>query len=98
VAETVNGRTLAFAYDALGRRTHRRTPPGAGSDLAHAWKQLATYTAAEHTFRFDRDALERETARTLDDMLTRRQAIAAKKARASMAKVMWRYQASYLRT
>ncbi|MGP4002870.1 WXG100-like domain-containing protein [Streptomyces sp. 8N706] len=26
VAETVNGRTLAFAYDALGRRTHRRTP------------------------------------------------------------------------
>ncbi|MDQ0938402.1 hypothetical protein [Streptomyces sp. V1I1] len=70
VAETVNGRTLAFAYDALGRRTHRRTPSGASSDLAYAWEGLATYTAGEHTFRFDRDALGRETARTLDDTLT----------------------------
>ncbi|MFJ2113097.1 RHS repeat-associated core domain-containing protein [Streptomyces sp. NPDC087850] len=73
VAETVNGRTLSFAYDALGRRTHRRTPSGARSDLTYSWEGLATYTADGHTFRFDRDALGRETVRTLDDTLTYRQ-------------------------
>ena len=30
-SETVNGRTLSYAYDALGRRTHRTTPGGATS-------------------------------------------------------------------
>ncbi|MEV6420624.1 RHS repeat-associated core domain-containing protein [Streptomyces sp. NPDC051662] len=73
ISETVNGRTLAFAYDALGRRIHRRTPSGAGSDLAYTWEGLATYTAGDHTFRFDRDVLGRETARTLEDTLTLRQ-------------------------
>ncbi|MGK5500372.1 DUF6531 domain-containing protein [Streptomyces sp. URMC 125] len=34
-AETVNDRTLAHAYDALGRRTHRRTPSGATSTLTY---------------------------------------------------------------
>jgi RHS repeat-associated protein len=69
-AETVNGRTMDFAYDALGRRTHRRTPSGATSDLAYAWEGLVSYSAGEHTFRFERDALGRETTRALDDSLS----------------------------
>ncbi|MFE2595649.1 RHS repeat-associated core domain-containing protein [Streptomyces sp. NPDC059396] len=70
VAETVNGRTLAFAYDALGRRTRRRTPSGADSHLDYTREGLAAYRTGDHTFRFERDALGRETARTVDDTLT----------------------------
>ncbi|MDQ0946064.1 RHS repeat-associated core domain-containing protein [Streptomyces sp. V1I1] len=73
VAETANGRTLTLAYDALGRRTHRRTPSGASSDLAYTWEGLATYAAGDHSFSFSRDALGRETARTLQDTITLRQ-------------------------
>ncbi len=70
VAETVNGQTMAFAYDVIGRRTHRRTPSGASSDLTYNWAGLASYTAGSHTFHFDRDALGREKTRTLDGTLT----------------------------
>ncbi|MEU1800421.1 RHS repeat-associated core domain-containing protein [Streptomyces sp. NPDC019937] len=73
VAETVNGRTLTLAYDALGRRTHRRTPSGADSTLAYTHSGLAAYTAGDHTFHFDRDPLGRETARHLDNGLALRQ-------------------------
>ncbi|PJE98150.1 hypothetical protein CUT44_08870 [Streptomyces carminius] len=69
VAETVNGSTLTLAYDTAGRRTHRRTPSGATSTLTYTPQGLATYTAGEHTFRFDRDALGRETTRNLDGRL-----------------------------
>lgn len=70
ITETVNGRTLTLAYDALGRRTHRRTPSGSESHLEYASQGLAAYTTGEHTFRFRRDALGRETTRTLDGSLT----------------------------
>ncbi|WP_411073077.1 RHS repeat-associated core domain-containing protein [Streptomyces sp. cmx-4-25] len=73
LTESVDGRTTTFAYDALGRRTHRRTPSGATSDLAYAADGLAAYTVGEHTFRFERDALGRETSRALDELLTLRQ-------------------------
>ncbi|MFI6415366.1 RHS repeat-associated core domain-containing protein [Streptomyces sp. NPDC050585] len=70
ISETVNGRTMTFSYDALGRRTHRRTPSGATSTLEYNGHDLATYTAGDHTFRFRHDALGRETARILDGRLT----------------------------
>ncbi|MGW3208392.1 hypothetical protein [Streptomyces sp. NPDC001135] len=73
VAESVNGNTLTRAYDALGRPTHRRTPSGAISALTYDERGLAAYTAGEHTFRFERDALGREIARTLGDALTLQQ-------------------------
>ncbi|MEU6774795.1 RHS repeat-associated core domain-containing protein [Streptomyces sp. NPDC046759] len=73
VAESVNGNTLTRAYDALGRPTRRRTPSGATGVLTYDDRGLAAYTAGEHTFRFERDALGREIARTLDDALTLQQ-------------------------
>ncbi|MER5680478.1 RHS repeat-associated core domain-containing protein [Streptomyces sp. NPDC002238] len=73
LTETVNGRTLSFAYDVLGRRTHRRTPSGACSNLTYGREGLSAYTAGEHTFRFERDALGRETARTVQGTLALRQ-------------------------
>ncbi|WP_268256567.1 DUF6531 domain-containing protein [Streptomyces roseolus] len=68
VSETVNGRTTVFAYDALGRRT----PSGATSDLAYGPAGLAAYAMGEHTFRFERDPLGRETSRILDGRLALR--------------------------
>ncbi|WP_037861778.1 DUF6531 domain-containing protein, partial [Streptomyces sp. NRRL S-241] len=70
LAETVNGRTMAFEYDAEGRRTYRRTPSGAVSRLAFDESGLASYTTGEHVFRFDRDPMGREKARTVDGSLT----------------------------
>jgi RHS repeat-associated protein len=69
VTESVNGRTTAFAYDALGRRTHRRTPSGATSDLAYGPQGLTSYATGERTFRFERDPLGREISRALDDQV-----------------------------
>jgi RHS repeat-associated protein len=63
LAETVNGRTIGYTYDALGRRTERRTPTGAVT----AWQ----YDAAGRTVELDasgwlvaieRDAYGREAA------------------------------------
>ncbi|MER5359653.1 RHS repeat-associated core domain-containing protein [Streptomyces sp. NPDC002785] len=70
VTETVNGRALTFDYDALGRRIYRRTPSGADSRLGYAWGGLVECDLGEHRFRFERDALGRETTRTIDDTLT----------------------------
>ncbi|MET9498438.1 RHS repeat-associated core domain-containing protein, partial [Streptomyces sp. NPDC006552] len=70
VTETVNGRTTHYGYDALGRRTHRRTPSGATSTLAYDAGVLSSYTSGEHTFTFERDALGRERTRTLDGHLS----------------------------
>ncbi|MDI3388746.1 RHS repeat-associated core domain-containing protein [Streptomyces sp. B-S-A8] len=69
VAESVNGRTLTRAYDALGRRTYRRTPSGATSTLTYDEVGLSAYAVGEHTFHFEFDALGRETSRSLDDSL-----------------------------
>ncbi|WP_328541835.1 DUF6531 domain-containing protein [Streptomyces sp. NBC_00371] len=70
VTETVNGATTHYGYDALGRRTHRRTPTGATSMLVYDASGLSSYTSGEHTFTFERDALGRETARTLNGTLS----------------------------
>ncbi|MER5312847.1 RHS repeat-associated core domain-containing protein [Streptomyces sp. NPDC002773] len=73
VAETINGATMSFTYDALGRRVGRRTPSGAESHLEYTAGGLTSYTVGEHVFRFERDALGRETARFVDDALEMRQ-------------------------
>lgn len=73
VSETVNGRTMQFEYDVQGRRTSRTTPSGAVSVLAYGERGLATYTAGEHVFSFDRDPLGRETGRSVDASLTLQQ-------------------------
>ncbi|WP_255311172.1 RHS repeat-associated core domain-containing protein [Streptomyces viridosporus] len=73
VAETVNGHTFRYAYDAQGRRTWRRTPCGAESSLEYGPEGLSACMLGEHTFRFVRDRLGREISRTLDDSLTMRQ-------------------------
>ncbi|MFF8916666.1 RHS repeat-associated core domain-containing protein [Streptomyces sp. NPDC015032] len=73
VAETLNGHTFRYAYDAQGRRTWRRAPCGAESSLEYGPAGLSTYSVGEHTFRFERDALGRELSRTLDGSLAVRQ-------------------------
>ena len=68
LAESVNGRTTVFSYDATGRRTHRTTPSG----LTSHW----TYDRAGHptelgsaagTLTFSYDAAGRETRRGLGE-------------------------------
>ncbi|MEU2232235.1 RHS repeat-associated core domain-containing protein [Streptomyces vietnamensis] len=68
VSETVNGRTLTHAYDAMGRPIRRRTPSGATSLIEYTAEGLARYRAGDHTFHFTRDALGRETRRTLGSL------------------------------
>ncbi|MGW8768681.1 DUF6531 domain-containing protein [Streptomyces sp. NPDC055815] len=68
VSETVNGRTLTHAYDAMGRPIHRRTPSGAISLIEYTTEGLARYQAGDHTFHFTRDALGRETRRILGSL------------------------------
>ncbi len=67
VAETCNGRTLASSYDALGRRTHRRTPSGAESTWEYGAGEapVALHTAGR-TLRFGYDPAGREVERRLD--------------------------------
>ncbi|MEV8365298.1 DUF6531 domain-containing protein [Streptomyces niveus] len=73
MAETVNGRTFRYAYDDQGRRVWRRTPSGAESSLDYGPEGLTTYGFGDHSFSFERDALGRETTRTLDESLVMRQ-------------------------
>ncbi|APE22633.1 MULTISPECIES: putative T7SS-secreted protein [Streptomyces] len=68
VSETVNGRTLSFTHDAVGRRTGRTTPGGSTSawvyDAAGRRTELAT---SGHVLTFTHDPLGRETARGIGD-------------------------------
>ncbi|MGH3709217.1 MAG: DUF6531 domain-containing protein, partial [Pseudonocardiaceae bacterium] len=66
LAETCNGRAVTCAYDALGRRTHRRTPSGAQSvwEYGAGEAPCALHTAGR-TLRFGYDAAGREIERHL---------------------------------
>ncbi|MEU8618176.1 putative T7SS-secreted protein [Streptomyces sp. NPDC048623] len=68
ISETVNGRTLTFAYDEVGRRTGRMTPGGSKSswsyDAAGRRTELAT---SGRTMSFAHDAVGRETSRAIGD-------------------------------
>jgi RHS repeat-associated protein len=67
-AETTNGRTLTSAYDALGRRVHRRTASGVECtwEFDGNHKPSALHTAGV-TLRFGRDAAGREIERIVGD-------------------------------
>ncbi|MGW8885407.1 putative T7SS-secreted protein [Streptomyces sp. NPDC055749] len=71
--ETVNGRRISFEYDALGRRTGRKTPGGAVS----AWTYDAAgrrdeLTTAGRTLTFERDAAGQELTRHIGPTVTLR--------------------------
>ncbi|MFE6814191.1 putative T7SS-secreted protein [Streptomyces sp. NPDC057677] len=68
VSETVNGRTLTFTHDALGRRTGRTTPSGSTSTWSYdAAGRRSELTASGRTLAFTHDALGRETSRRIGD-------------------------------
>ncbi|MFJ4967673.1 putative T7SS-secreted protein [Streptomyces sp. NPDC088755] len=70
-SETVNGRTMSYAYDALGRRTGRTTPTGATSTWTYDGAGRHTsLTTSGRTLTFEHDAAGREVARHLGDHLT----------------------------
>ncbi|MFD6112805.1 putative T7SS-secreted protein [Streptomyces yangpuensis] len=67
-SETVNGHTLAFTHDALGRRTGRTTPGGAASSWSYdAAGRRTALTVSGRTLTFTHDELGRETSRTVGD-------------------------------
>ncbi|MER6612810.1 putative T7SS-secreted protein [Streptomyces xantholiticus] len=68
VSETVNGRTLSFSHDAVGRRTGRRTPGGSTSTWSYDTAGRRTeLTSSGRRLSFTHDVLGRETTRHIGD-------------------------------
>ncbi|MEV4333325.1 DNA/RNA non-specific endonuclease, partial [Streptomyces sp. NPDC049597] len=68
--EKVNGRTLTFSYDELGRRVGRTTPGGAVSEWSYdAAGRRRKLTASGREIAFSFDALGREVERTVSDFV-----------------------------
>ncbi|KOG28008.1 MULTISPECIES: putative T7SS-secreted protein [Streptomyces] len=68
VSETVNGRTLSFTHDAVGRRTGRTTPGGSTSTWSYdAAGRRTELTSSGRTLTFAHDAVGRETSRRIAD-------------------------------
>ncbi|MFC8586380.1 putative T7SS-secreted protein [Streptomyces sp. NPDC057217] len=73
-SETVNGRTLGYAYDKLGRTARRTTPSGAVSEWSYdAVGRRSGLTTSGRALAFEHDAAGRETARRIDGGITLRQ-------------------------
>ncbi|MHC6628558.1 putative T7SS-secreted protein [Streptomyces globosus] len=71
LSETVNGRTLSYGYDALGRRTTRTTPTGTEAHWAYdPAGRRTSLTTAGRTLTFERDAAGQELTRTLNPSLS----------------------------
>ncbi|MFI9810132.1 DUF6531 domain-containing protein [Streptomyces sp. NPDC052301] len=69
-AETVNGRTVHYTYDALGRRLTRTTPTGVTSAWSYdAVGNAVSLTSSGRTLAFTHDRAGRELARSLGDAL-----------------------------
>ncbi|MFD7323107.1 putative T7SS-secreted protein [Streptomyces sp. NPDC059875] len=67
-SETVNGRTLTYAYDGVGRRVGRRTPGGSVSEWSYdAAGRRSRLTTSGRTLDFSFDAMGREVARNVGD-------------------------------
>ncbi|MET3988020.1 putative T7SS-secreted protein [Streptomyces sp. PvR034] len=72
-SERVNGRTLTYAYDELGRKVSRTTPGGSLSEWSYdeaGRKSRLTASGREIAFSFD--ALGREVKRTVSDFVSLR--------------------------
>ncbi|SDO28532.1 RHS repeat-associated core domain-containing protein [Streptomyces sp. cf386] len=71
LSETVNGRTLTFGYDVLGRRNGRTTPTGATSTWTYDTAGNRTeLTTCGRTLTFTHDAAGREVTRHIGETLT----------------------------
>ncbi|WP_328786146.1 putative T7SS-secreted protein [Streptomyces sp. NBC_00273] len=69
-SETVNGRTLTYKYDELGRRVGRTTPGGAVSEWSYdAAGRRTKLTTSGRDISFSFDALGREVGRTVSDFV-----------------------------
>ncbi|MFD7233609.1 putative T7SS-secreted protein [Streptomyces sp. NPDC059881] len=69
-SEKVNGRTLTYAYDELGRRVRRTTPGGAVSEWSYdAAGRKRKLTASGREIAFSFDALGREVERTISEVV-----------------------------
>ncbi|WP_156725671.1 putative T7SS-secreted protein [Streptomyces apocyni] len=70
-SETVNGRTMSYEYDALGRRVGRTTPTGAVSAWTYdAAGRRESLTTSGRTLTFEHDASGQETTRHIGDTVT----------------------------
>ncbi len=70
-SESLNGRTIAYAYDALGQRTSRITPAGRTATWSYdAAGRPSAVHADGHALEFGYDASGRETARRIDSDVT----------------------------
>ncbi|MFD7687851.1 DUF6531 domain-containing protein [Streptomyces sp. NPDC059781] len=70
-SETVNDRTITYAYDELGRRTRRTTPGGATSTWSYdPAGRLIELSASGRSVGFDRDEAGREIARHIGETVT----------------------------
>ncbi|WP_406304448.1 DUF6531 domain-containing protein [Streptomyces sp. NBC_00885] len=70
-SEIVNGRTLTFDYDPLGRRISRTTPSGAVSTWTYdAAGRCVSLTTSGRTLTFQRDALGQELTRHVGETIT----------------------------
>ncbi|MEU9678533.1 putative T7SS-secreted protein [Streptomyces parvus] len=70
-SETVNGRTLSFTHDELGRRTGRTTPSGAVSTWTYdAAGRRTSLTTSGRTLTFEHDAAGQEVTRRLGEHVT----------------------------
>ncbi|MFC7928641.1 putative T7SS-secreted protein [Streptomyces cinereoruber] len=71
LSETVNGRTLSYAYDEVGRRVGRTTPGGSVSTWTYdAAGRRTSLTASGRELSFSFDALGREVDRTVADFVS----------------------------
>lgn len=70
-SETVNGRTMAFEYDDLGRRMGRTTPTGAVSTWSYdPAGRRTSLTASGRTMAFEYDASGQEITRGIADTVS----------------------------
>ncbi|MFF5283386.1 putative T7SS-secreted protein [Streptomyces sp. NPDC013171] len=70
-SETVNGRTLTYAYDEAGRRVGRTTPGGSVSTWSYDGAGRRTkLTASGRDIAFSLDALGREVDRTVSNFVS----------------------------
>ncbi|MDF6022301.1 polymorphic toxin type 30 domain-containing protein [Streptomyces sp. JH34] len=70
-SDEVNGRTLSFTHDALGRRTGRKTPGGVTSNWSYdAAGRRSALTVSGRRLTFAHDELGRETSCTVGDFVS----------------------------